>query len=110
MGIKASKLPQLQLLVPPLPEQRALLNWIDRECKPIDVAIGQSKSEIALLHEYRTRLIADVVTGKLDVREAVARLPEEAEEPEPIDEEAAEPDSEEAAADDIDEVPEETEA
>ena len=27
--------------------------------------------------EYRTRLIADVVTGKLDVREAAARLPEE---------------------------------
>ncbi|HVS15969.1 MAG TPA: hypothetical protein VMV46_18760 [Thermoanaerobaculia bacterium] len=30
--------------------------------------------EIALLREYRTRLIADVVTGKLDVREAAARL------------------------------------
>ena len=33
--------------------------------------------EVALLHEYRTRLIADVVTGKLDVREAAAELPEE---------------------------------
>ena len=33
--------------------------------------------EIALLREYRTRLVADVVTGKLDVREAAARLPEE---------------------------------
>jgi type I restriction enzyme S subunit len=31
-----------------------------------------------LLNEYRTRLIADVVTGKLDVREAGAQLPEEA--------------------------------
>ena len=32
--------------------------------------------EIELLREYRTRLVADVVTGKLDVREAAARLPE----------------------------------
>ena len=32
-----------------------------------------------LLNEYRTRLIADVVTGKLDVREATAKLPDEAE-------------------------------
>ena len=29
-----------------------------------------------MLREYRTRLIADVVTGKLDVREAAADLPE----------------------------------
>ncbi len=39
--------------------------------------------QVALLREYRTRLIADVVTGKLDVREAAARLPDEPEEPEP---------------------------
>ena len=41
---------------------------------------------MALLREYRTRLIADVVTGKLDVREAAARLPDEVEELEPLDE------------------------
>jgi type I restriction enzyme S subunit len=34
--------------------------------------------EIELLREYRTRLVADVVTGKLDVREAAARLPDDA--------------------------------
>lgn len=33
--------------------------------------------EIALLREYRTRLTADVVTGKLDVRAAAAKLPEQ---------------------------------
>ena len=42
-------------------------------------------SEIALFREYRTRLIADVVTGKLDVREAAARLPAEVDEPESLD-------------------------
>ena len=41
-----------------------------------------AKQEISLLREYRTRLIADVVTGKLDVREAAVRLPEETEESE----------------------------
>ena len=33
--------------------------------------------EIELLREYRTRLISDVVTGKLDVRAAAATLPDE---------------------------------
>ena len=41
--------------------------WIDRLAR---------SGEIELLREYRTRLIADVVTGKLDVREAAADLPE----------------------------------
>ena len=40
----------------------------------------------SLLREYRTRLIADVVTGKLDVREAAARLLEEAMDRDHIDE------------------------
>jgi type I restriction enzyme S subunit len=43
-----------------------------------DIAITRLGGEIELLREYRTRLVADVVTGKLDVREAAARLPEEA--------------------------------
>ncbi len=64
--------------------------------------------EIDLLREYRTRLIADVVTGKLDVREAAARLPDESEEPEPPDQ--TETDLEDVAPDDLDTVPEETEA
>ena len=40
-----------------------------------------AEREIELLREYRTRLIADVVTGKLDVREAAAQLPDEVDEP-----------------------------
>jgi type I restriction enzyme, S subunit len=42
----------------------------------------RTEREITFLREYRTRLIADVVTGKLDVREAAAQLPEEPDEPE----------------------------
>ena len=42
------------------------------------------RRQIELLSEYRTRLIADVVTGKLDVRAAASKLPDEVEEPEPL--------------------------
>ena len=62
------------------------------------------ESEISLLREYRTRLIADVVTGKVDVREAAAgsgRI----EEQEPLEETDADVDAD--AADDIDAIPEE---
>ena len=41
----------------------------------IDDAITRARRQIELLREYRTRLIADVVTGKLDVRETAASLP-----------------------------------
>ena len=37
-------------------------------------AISKASNEIDLMTEYRTRLTADVVTGKLDVREAAAKL------------------------------------
>ena len=83
----------------------------DRLEEQYDHAINlRAEREIDLLREYRTRLIADVVTGKLDVREAAARLPDEAEEPEALDEIAAEGEGGEAGADDADEVPAEAEA
>ena len=62
------------------------------------------------MSEYRTRLIADVVTGKLDVREAAGRLPDEAEEPESFDEADALDNAGEEAADDLDAVAAEAEA
>ncbi len=60
-------------------EQGSLVDFLDAALKQVDRAIFTAFSEITLLHEYRTRLIADVVTGKLDVREAAARLPDEEE-------------------------------
>ncbi len=41
----------------------------------LNTAIARTEREIALMQEYRTRLTADVVTGKLDVRPAAAHLP-----------------------------------
>jgi len=67
---------------PPLPEQLEIAVGIDRDILPITTAISRFEREIELLREYRTRLVADVVTGKLDVREAAVQLPDEIHEPE----------------------------
>ena len=85
LGIKASKLPELFLLLPPLDEQESILAHILVQTMSLDSGAERTAQEIALLREYRTRLIADVVTGKLDVREAVAALPDLDAEPLPAD-------------------------
>ena len=64
------------IALPPLPEQVAIARYLDRTTTDIDHAISHTQRQIDLLSEYRTRLISDVVTGKLDVREAAAALPE----------------------------------
>jgi type I restriction enzyme S subunit len=64
--------------LPTIDEQGAILSRLKAEVHSIDSAIARLEREIELLREYRTRLVADVVTGKLDVREAAARLPDEA--------------------------------
>ena len=38
------------------------------ECQPLDDAITRTEDEIKLIREFRDRLIADVVTGQVDVR------------------------------------------
>jgi len=63
--------------VPPLPEQTKVIEAVAKLVAPQDSAIERYEREITLLREYRTRLVADVVTGKLDVREAALSLPEE---------------------------------
>ena len=65
------------LVMPPIDEQGLILEYIDKKSTGLNSAISRLEREIDLLREYRTRLIADVVTGKLDVREAAAMLPDE---------------------------------
>jgi type I restriction enzyme S subunit len=98
------------LALPQLSEQKALLRLIEERTRALNDAAERARREIELLREYRVRLIADVVTGKLDVREAAARLSEGTEEPEPLDEAAAEAERDEAVDDSADDIPEETEA
>lgn len=63
---------------PPPTEQKAIADGLDVELAAFRKTTSRLEREIDLLREYRTRLIADVVTGKLDVREAAARLPDDA--------------------------------
>jgi type I restriction enzyme S subunit len=95
------RLGAIHVALPPRDEQGAILAGLAGESSGVNIVISRLEREIGFLREYRTRLVADVVTGKLDVREAAARLPEEAtpdtiedaadvsDETEPADEEAA---------------------
>ena len=87
---------------PPLLEQTAIVSFLDRSTADLDAATTSAQRETSLLREYRTRLIADVVTGNLDVREAAARLPDENEAPEPCDQIDTLSEGEKGASDDLD--------
>jgi type I restriction enzyme S subunit len=109
-GLSHAAIKSIWLPVPPLPEQAAIVRFLDARTDGIATAVDHTHREIALLREYRTRLIADVVTGKLDVRDAAARLPEEAQEPEPLEEMEADTEAEDGGADDTGAAPDEAEA
>lgn len=85
-GLRASRLRlypdeffRLPIIQPPADEQLRIVESIQAETADLNAAVSRLEREIELLREYRTRLVADVVTGKLDVREAALHLPEEAE-------------------------------
>ena len=101
---------ELSILIPPVTEQSAIVDHLDKATAGIDAAISRARRQVDLVQEYRTRLIADVVTGKLDVREAAALLPEEEDEPEPMDEDGLIPDNMEDDSYDASESEEEPEA
>jgi type I restriction enzyme S subunit len=69
-------LKKLWVSIPTIAEQERIVDYIASECEPLSTAVTRTELEIALIQEYRTRLTADIVTGKLDVREAAAKLPD----------------------------------
>ena len=77
--VDSLRLPMLQnfpIPLPPRDEQDAIVDFCDKHSTDIDLATELARREIELMEEYRTRLIADVVTGKLDVRQAAEELPD----------------------------------
>ncbi|HGO6706841.1 TPA: restriction endonuclease subunit S [Legionella pneumophila] len=54
--------------LPPLKEQNLIVTYIEKEISVINKTIFQAEKEIVLIQEYQTRLISDVITGKIDVR------------------------------------------
>ena len=68
LGIKSSKLNQLTMLIPPLDEQAKIVDFIGTNSERMNETIFVINQEIALLQEYRAALIAEAVTGQIDVR------------------------------------------
>ena len=103
-AISEGEVREIRVALPSAPEQTAIVEYLDAEAAKLDTAIAAARREIELLREYRERLIADVVTGKVDVRGVAAQLPDEpaeeeagTEEEEPVAEELATADSQEEA-------------
>jgi len=100
--VTMSTLPQgaidsIPVPVPPLSEQLLILEHLDVSLRPIMTALTSASREIDLLREYRMRLIADVVTGRLDVRRVASPELNDVEDVADVEVEELE-DSEEAVA------------
>jgi len=67
-GLNWDALKTLRIPLPPIPEQQAIVAAIKKEYFLTDTAISSIKKEIEVLLEYRSRIISDVITGKIDVR------------------------------------------
>ena len=62
--------------LPSVAEQQTIVNELDLRSAATNAVIAQTRRQIDTIHEYRTRLIADAVTGQIDVRCAVVELPD----------------------------------
>ncbi|MYF99504.1 restriction endonuclease subunit S [Candidatus Poribacteria bacterium] len=67
---------QIPVTVPRIEDQQAIVEFCDKSTIRVNDNIQRTIRQVDLLREYRTRLIADVITGKVDVREAAAELPQ----------------------------------
>ena len=56
------------LLIPPINEQQTIVAFIEEKCQKIDKLASELQSEIDYLKEYKQRLIADCVTGQVNVQ------------------------------------------
>ncbi|MEL6639227.1 MAG: restriction endonuclease subunit S [Bacteroidota bacterium] len=67
--LTSEKLSNVLVLSPPVKEQHQIVQHIETHTTRIDREIAATEKEIALLEEYRQALIAEAVTGKIDVRD-----------------------------------------
>jgi restriction endonuclease S subunit len=68
--INVADIKALLICYPPIAEQQIIAEYLDQETEKVNTVIAQAEREIELMQEYRTTLISDVVTGKVDVRES----------------------------------------
>ncbi len=73
-GLAHQAIKDVYVPIPSRAEQSSIIRFLDDATAHIDTTIDRAHHEISLLHEYRTTLISDVVTGKVDVRGAIAGM------------------------------------
>ncbi len=66
--VRADKFQQIYMPLPPLNEQQSIVAYIEKKCEKIDKLTSELQSEIDYLKEYKQRLIADCVTGQVNVQ------------------------------------------
>jgi type I restriction enzyme S subunit len=100
-GLGLGDVKDVFLSLPSMTEQIAIVRSVDSSLDVFTTVIARYEREITLLREYRTRLTADVVTGKVDVRAAAAQLPELGRDPVAAEAEGLEDEPEEGEAEEI---------
>lgn len=96
-NLPLSALRGFSFAIPPMNEAATIARHLEVETRELNRTSSRLELELGLLSEYRTRLIADVVTGQLDARDAAARLPDEPPS-EPLDASAEAEDADEEEA------------
>ena len=71
-SVNEGQIRQQETILPPLPEQRTIAAFLDRETAKIDALVAKAREAIERLKELRAALISAAVTGRIDVQEAVA--------------------------------------
>lgn len=66
--LSMKRMKEIPFIIPPLAEQDRIVAYLDKQTKRIDSAMLNKQAQIKTLQELKTRLISDVVTGKMDVR------------------------------------------
>jgi type I restriction enzyme S subunit len=94
------RLMSIAIAVAPRHEQDRIMAAVAQETAALRKAIELVRAQLQIVREYRASLLASVITGRLDVREAAARLPEEPEFAETADEALADADDGGEAGDD----------
>ncbi|EAI2894081.1 restriction endonuclease subunit S [Campylobacter upsaliensis] len=59
------KLVNVDMVVPPLQEQKQIANFLDEKCEKINSAIEKTKKQIELVKEYKNTLINEAVCGRI---------------------------------------------
>lgn len=75
--LTSDRLMGIAIAVPAPAEQLRIVEQVSAETRSLRATIDRAAREIELLNDYRVRLVADVVTGRIDVRGTAESLPDE---------------------------------